>query len=127
MLQINGVQFPGVGVLADGFSRGEQKEYKYDLMAEDGTRRAEVRARYRTYGITLGSVTQRDYDRLRAALATNAESVSVTLPDGQADVTLDARVELGDDALLFIEDDGTRRWDGLTLSITGVHPLEDGQ
>ena len=127
MLKIGGEAFPGVGILADSFTRGEQKEYKYDLTAEDGTRRAEVRARYRTYALTLGGITQADYDRLRAALATNAESIAVTLPDGQNDVTLNARVELGDDALLLIEDDGTRRWDGLTLSIVGVAPLEDGQ
>lgn len=127
MLQINGTAFSGVGIVADSFTRGEQKEYKYDLVAEDGTRRAEVRARYRIYSLTLGSITQADYDRLRAALATNANSVSVTLPDGQEDVTLEARVELGDDALLLIEDDGTRRWDGLTLSVTGVTPLEEGR
>lgn len=125
MLQINGVEFPGVGI-AD-LQRGEQKEYKYDLTAEDGTRRAEVRARYRTYEVALGSIRQADYDRLRTALATGAGYVSVTLPDGQDDVTLDARVELGNDALGFIEANGTMRWDGLTLSITGTEPLEDGQ
>ena len=125
MLKINNIAFPGVGIAE--LQRGEQKDYKYDLVAEDGTRRAEVRARYRTYSVTLGSVTQADYDRLYAALATNAESVSVTLPDGQQDVTLDARVELGDDALIFVESNGMRRWDGLTLSITGVTPLEEGQ
>lgn len=124
MIEINGTSFPGVGI-AD-LQRGEQKDYKYDLTAEDGTRRAEVRARYRTYAVTLGSMTQADYDALRSALATNAESVPVTLPDGQTDVTLDARVELGEDMLGFIESDGTMRWDGLTLSIVGVSPLEDG-
>lgn len=125
MLKINNIAFPGVGIAE--LQRGEQKEYKYDLTTEDGTRRAEVRARYRTYSVTLGSITQADYDRLYAALATNAESISVTLPDGQQDVTLDARVELGDDALIFVESNGTRRWDGLTLSIAGVNPLEEGQ
>lgn len=124
MIEINGTSFPGVGI-AD-LQRGEQKDYKYDLTAEDGTRRAEVRARYRTYAVTLGSISQADYDALRSALATNAESVPVTLPDGQTDVTLDARVELGEDMLGFIESDGTMRWDGLTLSIVGVSPLEDG-
>lgn len=124
MIEINGTSFPGVGI-AD-LQRGEQKDYKYELTAEDGTRRAEVRARYRTYAVTLGSISQADYDHLRAALATNAESVPVTLPDGQTDVTLDARVELGEDMLGFIEGDGTMRWDGLTLSIVGVSPLEDG-
>lgn len=125
MLKINNIAFPGVGIAE--LQRGEQKDYKYDLVAEDGTRRAEVRARYRTYSVTLGSIAQADYDRLRTALATNAESVSVTLPDSQQDVTLDARVELGDDALIFVESNGMRRWDGLTLSITGVTPLEEGQ
>lgn len=124
MIEINGTSFPGVGI-AD-LQRGEQKDYKYDLIAEDGTRRAEVRARYRTYAVTLGSISQADYDALRSALATNAESVPVTLPDGQTDVTLDARVELGEDMLGFVENDGTMRWDGLTLSIVGVSPLEDG-
>lgn len=124
MIEINGTSFPGVGI-AD-LQRGEQKDYKYDLIAEDGTRRAEVRARYRTYAVTLGSISQADYDRLRAALATNAENVPVTLPDGQTDVTLDARVELGEDMLGFVESNGTMRWDGLTLSIVGVSPLEDG-
>lgn len=125
MLKLNSIAFPGVGIAE--LQRGEQKDYKYDLTAEDGTRRAEVRARYRTYSVTLGSITQADYDRLYAALATNAESISVTLPDGQQDVTLDARVELGDDALVFVESNGTRRWDGLTLVVTGVNPLEEGR
>lgn len=124
MIQIDGTKFPGVGI-AD-LQRGEQRDYKYNLTAEDGTRRAEVRARYRVYNVTLGSVSQDDYDRLRRALATDLPSVFVTLPDGQADVTMEARVELGDDALLFI-DGGTRRWDGLTLTITGVTPLEEGR
>lgn len=124
MIEINGTSFPGVGI-AD-LQRGEQKDYKYELTAEDGTRRAEVRARYRTYAVTLGSISQADYDALRSALATNAESVPVTLPDGQTDVTLDARVELGEDMLGFVENDGTMRWDALTLSIVGVSPLEDG-
>lgn len=124
MIQIDGTKFPGVGIT--DLQRGEQRDYKYNLTAEDGTRRAEVRARYRVYNVTLGSVSQDDYDRLRRALATGLPSVFVTLPDGQVDVTMEARVELGDDALLFI-DGGTRRWDGLTLTITGVTPLEEGQ
>ena len=75
----------------------------------------------------MGSLDQAAYDSLREALATSDEYVSITLPDGQDDVTLDARVEIGNDSLMFLELDGTRRWDGLTLNITGVEPLEDGQ
>lgn len=125
MIRINGRSFPGAEV--SDLKRGERRDYKYDLVAESGRRRSELRARYRTYSITLGSLSQADYDALRASLATSAESVSITVPDGQDDVTLDARVELGNDALVFLEPDGTRRWDGLTLNATGVHPLEDGQ
>lgn len=125
MIKVGGRSFPAVE-LSD-LKRGEKREYKYDLVAESGRRRAEIRARYRTYSITLGSLLQSDYDALRAALATDAEYVSLTIPDGQEDVTLDARVELGNDALVFLEPDGTRRWDGLTLNITGVQPLGAGQ
>ncbi|WP_050698974.1 hypothetical protein [Anaeromassilibacillus senegalensis] len=125
MIKINGQSFHGAEV--SDLKRGERRDYKYDLVAESGRRRSELRARYRTYSITLGSLSQADYDALRAALATSAESVSITVPDGQDDVTLDARVELGNDALVFLEPDGTRRWDGLALNVTGVLPLEDGR
>ena len=122
MIKINGQEFPGAGIAS--LSRGEKRDYKYDLTAESGRRRAEIRARYRTYAVTLGSLSQTDYDALYTALSNNAEVVSITLPDGQQDVTLEARVELGNDALVFLEPDGTRRWDGLTLNIAGVYPLE---
>lgn len=125
MFAINGVHFDKVGIVS--LQRGETKEYKYDLIAEDGTRRFEIRARYRTYNVTLGSITLSSYDALRSALAANGAIVMVTLPDGQTDQTFAARVELGDDALELIERDGSRRWDGLTLDIVGVNPLEDGQ
>lgn len=125
MIKINGQEYPGAEIT--DLKRGERREYKYDLIAESGRKRSELRARYRTYAATLGSLDQSAYDALRDALATSDEYASITLPDGQEDVTLDARVELGNDSLVFLEPDGTRRWDGLTLNITGVQPLEDGQ
>ncbi|MCB6366536.1 hypothetical protein LI291_10170 [Intestinibacillus massiliensis] len=123
MIQIDGVAYD-VGIT--DLQRGEKREYKYDLVAEDGTRRFETRARYRTYDVTLGSLRQSEYDALRRAAAAGGV-LRVTLPDGQEEVTLEAQVELGADALGFIEADGTNRWDGLTLTVTGVRPLEDGQ
>lgn len=125
MIEINGQKYPGAEIT--DLKRGERREYKYDLTAESGRKRSELRARYRTYTVTLGSLDQAAYDSLREALATSDEYVSITLPDGQDDVTLDARVEIGNDSLVFLESDGTRRWDGLTLNITGLEPLEDGQ
>ena len=125
MIAINGVRFGEIGV-AD-LQRGERREYKYNLVTENGRRRSELRARYRTYAVSLGSITQPDYDALREALATNAEAVEITLPDGQEDITLEATVELGDDTLFLIETNGEYRWDGLTLNVEGVNPLGDGQ
>lgn len=123
MITINGVV---CAVPIASLQRGETREYKYDLIAEDGTRRYEIRARYRTFEVEFGSLNQREYDALRRAAATG-DVLRVTLPDGQEEVTFDARVELGADALGFVESDGTNRWDGLTLTITGVQPLEDGR
>lgn len=120
MIQIDGERF-AVGVVR--LTRGENREYKYDAVTESGKRVSELRARYRTYSVMLGSMTQNEYDRLRRACCSGRESIPVTLPDGQEDVELLARVELGEDALLFLEYDGTRRWDGLTLEILGVTPL----
>lgn len=123
MITINGV---ACAVPITSLQRGETREYKYDLLAEDGTRRFEIRARYRTFTVEFGSLNQREYDALRRAAATG-DVLRVTLPDGQEEVTFDAQVELGADALGFVESDGTNRWDGLTLTVTGVQPLEDGQ
>lgn len=124
MIQIGDRAFPGVGVT--DLQRTPAKDYKYQLQAEDGTLRAEVRCVRDVYSLTLGSITQADYDALYDLCNTTAEYLSVTIPDGQTDRTFDAQVELGGDALGFIEHDGTRRWDGLTLTVTAVNPREDG-
>ena len=125
MIAINGTYFYEIGI--ESIQRGERRDYKYNLITENGRRRSELRARYRTYNVTLGGVNQEEYDRLRAALATNDTSVEITLPDGQEDVTLEATVQLGDDILFLVEVDGEKRWDGLSLSVEGVSPLEDGR
>lgn len=125
MFAVNDMTFRGVGI--ESLKRGEQKEYKHDLIAEDGTRRSEPRARYRTYQVTFGSIMQSDYDALHSALASNAETLRITLPDGQKHITMDARVDISDDGIEFIEADGTLHWDGLTINITGITPLGEGQ
>ncbi len=124
MILIDGVSFADIGIAE--IKRGEKREYKYQLTAENGRRRSELRARYRTYQVELGSVNQSRYDALRAALATNRETVFITLPDGQTMVTLEAEVELEEDFLTLIEANGEYIWDGLGLSVVGVEPLEDG-
>lgn len=120
MIIIDGITYH-VGIT--DLQRGEAKEYKYDVATESGKRRRELLARYRTYSVTLGNLNQAEYDALFSAASTNAESVMVTLPDGQQEISFAASVEIGDDAIGFIEDDGTIRWDGLTLEFEGVDPL----
>lgn len=104
--------------------RGERVEYKYNLVTEDGHRRQEVRARYRTYTVLLGNKVQYHYDALVRALSNNDLIHMVTLPDGQKNVTLEATVTMSNDNLLMIERNGKRQWTGLTLTIEGVNPLE---
>lgn len=123
MFKIGGTEFY-VGIA--GLQRGAKRDLKYDVVTEDGRRHSEVRAIYPVYTLTLGSIRQSEYDALYAAVNTYTQSVEVTLPDGQRDVTFAATVEIGGDSLVFVERDGTRRWDGLTLTITGVAPMERG-
>lgn len=121
IFKINNISFK-VGVVS--MKRSVRKTYKYDVTTEDGVRHTEIRAIYPVYTLLLGSISQTDYDTLRSVLNTYDDTVSVTLPDGQEDVTFDAIAELSADALVFIESNGTRRWDNLTVTFTGVNPLE---
>ena len=120
MISIDGMR---VEDLVVSISRGERKDYKYQLTTESGRQRSELRGRYPVYDLTFGNLDQSAYDALRAAVATNAETHTVTMPDGQNDVTFEAKVTLGEDGFEFVEDDGTRRWDGLSLQVEGVRPL----
>lgn len=63
MIEINGQKYPGAEIT--DLKRGERRDYKYDLTAESGRKRSELRARYRTYTVTLGSLDQAAYDSLR--------------------------------------------------------------
>lgn len=118
---VNDTEF-NIGVAK--LQRSVKKTYKYDVTTEDGVRHTEIRAIYPVYTLLLGSISQTDYDTLRSVLNTYDDTVSVTLPDGQEDVTFDAIAELSADALVFIESNGTRRWDNLMVTFTGVNPLE---
>lgn len=118
---VNDTEFD-VGITT--MQRSVKKTYKYDVTTEDGVRHTEVKAIYPVYTLVLGSINQTDYDRLREALNTYEDTVSVTLPDGQNNITFDAVADLGTDSLIFIESDGTRRWDNVTVTFTGVNPLE---
>lgn len=123
MFKIEGREFK-IGIAS--LQRGIRKELKYDVVTEDGVRRSEIKAIYPVYSLTLGSIRQTEYDALYAAVNTYAEHLEITLPDGQKDITFSAIVEIGGDGLVFVEKDGTRRWDGLSLMITGVEPMERG-
>lgn len=120
MISLQGLDVENLVV---SLTRSEKKEYKYQLITESGRQRSELRARYPVYELTLGNLDQNAYDALRDALASDGETVLVTMPDGQRDLTFEARVELGDDGLEFLEEDGTRRWDELTVTVEGVRPL----
>ena len=117
---VNDTEFD-VGITT--MQRSVKKTYKYDVTTEDGVRHTEVKAIYPVYTLVLGSINQTDYDRLREALNTYEDTVSVTLPDGQNNITFDAVADLGTDSLIFIESDGTRRWDNVTVTFTGVNPI----
>ena len=117
---VNDTEFD-VGITT--MQRSVKKTYKYDVTTEDGVRHTEVKAIYPVYTLVLGSINQTDYDSLREALNTYEDTVSVTLPDGQDNITFDAVADLGTDSLIFIESDGTRRWDNVTVTFTGVNPV----
>ena len=117
---VNDIEFD-VGITT--MQRSVKKTYKYDVTTEDGVRHTEVKAIYPVYTLVLGSINQTDYDSLREALNTYEDTVSVTLPDGQNNITFDAVADLGTDSLIFIESDGTRRWDNVTVTFTGVNPI----
>lgn len=117
---VNDTEFD-VGITT--MQRSVKKTYKYDVTTEDGVRHTEVKAIYPVYTLVLGSINQTDYDSLREALNTYEDTVSVTLPDGQNNITFDAVADLGTDSLIFIESDGTRRWDNVTVTFTGVNPI----
>ena len=117
---VNDTEFD-VGITT--MQRSVKKTYKYDVTTEDGVRHTEVKAIYPVYTLVLGSINQTDYDSLREALNTYEDTVSVTLPDGQDNITFDAVADLGTDSLIFIESDGTRRWDNVTVTFTGVNPI----
>lgn len=120
MIKLNGYEIKaGIQKL----ERYEKTEYKYNLITESGHKRAEIRAKYRGYTILLGSINALEYDKLYEILASGEEIFEVTLPDGQADITFQAFVAIDGDSLCFIESNGQRRWDNLTLSIEGVNPL----
>lgn len=119
---INNIEF-NVGVVS--MQRNVKKTYKYDVTTEDGVRHTEVKAIYPEYTLVLGSIEQTEYDSLREAINTYNETVSVTLPDGQRLITFDAVAELGGDSLVFIESDGTKHWDNITISFSGVNPIGD--
>ena len=117
---VNDIEFD-VGIST--MQRSLKKTYKYDVTTEDGVRHTEVKAIYPVYTLVLGSINQTDYDSLREALNTYEDTVSVTLPDGQNNITFDGVADLGTDSLIFIESDGTRRWDNVTVTFTGVNPI----
>lgn len=117
---VNDTEFD-VGITT--MQRSVKKTYKYDVTTEDGVRHTEIKAIYPVYTLVLGSINQTDYDRLREALNTYEDTVSATLPDGQNNITFDAVADLGTDSLIFIESDGTRRWDNVTVTFTGVNPI----
>lgn len=121
MLKLDGEAF-AVGILS--LSRGQSMDLKYDLIAEDGTRRREVRAAYLSYELQIGSMTQADYDALYTRLLTGGGEHMVTLPDGQSDRTFEATVTLGGDTLGYVDSAGVRHFDRLKLSIAATQPWE---
>lgn len=119
MMKLNGTEI-GAGI--QKIERYEKTEYKYNLITESGHKRSEIRAKYRGYTVLLGSIHQKEYDELYRILSTGTGTFEVTLPDGQDDITFEATVTMDGDTLSFIESNGTRRWDNLTLQIEGVNP-----
>jgi len=119
VFKINNVE---VAAKITKITRSIKKTYKYEVTTEDGKRHAEVKGLYRVYNVMLGNISQTDYDSLRAQLSGYTEVFSVTLPDGQTDVTFNAKIDISQDAIGFIEG-LTYRWDGLVLTITATEPL----
>lgn len=119
-LIINGTDY---GATVTSCSRSIDKEYKYNLTAEDGCKYSEVKSIRLSYTVTIGGRDQETYDNLVDALATYDEVVEVMLPYNQGYKTLQAIAEISNDSILFIESGGTVRWDGLTVKFTSVNPM----
>lgn len=121
MIRIDGVDYQ-VGLI--GLKRSIKKEYKYNATTEDGTRHFEVLAMHRVYSVALGNMNAADYDALYRAVSESAGPVTITLPDGQKNMTMTAILENITDDLEFISSGGERLFSGLTFTATDINPLE---
>ena len=120
MLIINNRKFK-VGIIS--LKRTPKRDYKYDLVTEDGVRRFETRAIYQVYNLTLGNMTPKEYDALYNILV-SSETVTVTLPEGQGNITFEAICDSVSDGLEFVDCDGKRWFDGMSIKFTATHPME---
>lgn len=121
MIQIDGVGYQ-VGIIS--LKRSIKKEYKYNVISEDGTRHFEMQALYRVYTVALGNMDAAEYDALYKAVSESAGAVSLVMPDGQTDINMTATLENISDGLEFIGSDGSRLFSGLSFTATDVNPLE---
>lgn len=121
MFKINAESF-NVGVLE--LQRQIDKVYKYQVTTQDGVCRSEIKARYPVYTLVLGAVDQTDYDRLYDVLQRGGGAFTCTLPYNQKDIVIEATIDVEQDGILFVEAGGLRRWDGMSITIKGINPLE---
>lgn len=121
MFKINAESF-NVGVLE--LQRQIDKVYKYQVTTQDGVCCSEIKARYPVYTLVLGAVDQTDYDRLYDVLQRGGGVFTCTLPYNQKDIVIEATIDVEQDGILFVEAGGLRRWDGMSITIKGINPLE---
>lgn len=121
MFTIDGEHYD-VGIVT--LQRSMKKTYKYQVITQDGIQRSELKSLYPVYAMVIGPINQSEYDRLYDAVNQRAIPRLVSLPYNQETITFQAEIDVGQDGILCIERDGTLCWDGLTITFTGVEPLE---
>lgn len=121
MFTIDGESFH-VGIVS--LQRSMKKTYKYQVITQDGIQRSEIKALYPVYSMVVGPIVQEEYDRLYEAVNQRAIPRVVSLPYNQEMIVFDAEIDIGQDGILCVERDGTMCWDGLSITFTGIEPLE---
>lgn len=119
-MKIDGVEYD---VPIQSVTRSFDKDYKYQVMTEDGKRHSEIRGVYVNYSVVFGGLNRTQYNALINALNKPTENFTVELPYNDEMIELVCDVILNNDYIV-VENDTERIWDDLSVTFEGVEPLE---
>lgn len=119
-MKIDGIEYD---VPIQEITRTFDKDYKYQVMTEDGKRHSEIRGVYVNYTVVFGGLNKTQYDELINAIHKPTENFTVELPYNNENIELLCDISLKQDYIM-LENDTERIWDELTVTFEGVEPLE---